>query len=263
MSYMGKYNKSISYEKISQIYDISRASNSETVEKLIKLLHIDQNSIILDMGSGTGNYTAALQQITQFIIGIDISIDMIKQAHMKYPMLNFIYGNIKNLPFNSETFDGIFAIQVLHHVKNKNSFLREAYRILRKEAYIAIHSCSHTQMRAFWFYHYFPKGLNVDLTRIPDVGEITKLLENVGFSNVDFDICFQDEVVINETPESYLKRKYRDSISTFSFLTEEDVILGCKKLQKDIISGVVEKIIQKSQEKVTKIGGSSIIYGKK
>ncbi len=260
---MRKYNKSISYEKISQIYDVSRASNNETVEKLIKLLHIDPNSIILDMGSGTGNYTAALQQITQSIIGIDISIEMIKQARIKYPMLNFIYGNILDLPFNSKTFDGVFAIQVLHHVKNKHSFLREAYRILQKDAYIAIHSCSHSQMRAFWFYHYFPKGLIADLSRIPDVGEITILLENAGFLNIDFEICFQDEVVINETPKSYLVKKYRDGISTFSFLTEEDVILGCKKLQKDIKSGVVEKIIQQSKENVMKVGGSSIIYEKK
>ncbi len=257
-------DRPIGYDNISPIYDVSRGSNVETIEKLVTLLHADCNSVLLDMGCGTGNYTAALQQVAESVVGIDMSIGMIEQARAKFPALRFICGDVTSLPFKSETFDGAFAVQVLHHVKMREPFIREVHRVLRKEAHIAIHSCSHRQMRAFWFYHYFPKGLEVDLTRIPDSLEIAILLERAGFSNVGIGICYRDVVVAREAPEDYLDKDYRDGISTFALLTNEDIEFGCKRLQEDIASGVVESIVQQSNMKVASdVGGSSIIYGQK
>jgi hypothetical protein len=45
-------------------------------------------------------------------------------------------------------------------------------------------------MRVYWFYHYFPKGLEVDLARMPDVIEIASLLEKAGFIGVGNEICY-------------------------------------------------------------------------
>ena len=117
-------------------------------------------------------------------------------------------------------------------------------------------------MRAFWFYHYFPKGFEVDLRQIPDSVEISSLLERMGFSNVGIEICYLDVGVAHETPERYLDKDYREGISTFSLLTEEDIEWGCGKLQEDIASGAVENIIRQFEDKVINdVGGSSIIYG--
>jgi protein-L-isoaspartate O-methyltransferase len=69
---------------------VSRAANSETVGKLIKVLNIDHKSILLDIGCGTGNYTAALQKIAKHVIGIDLAMAMIHQAHTKFPPLQLI-----------------------------------------------------------------------------------------------------------------------------------------------------------------------------
>lgn len=257
-------NAPIDYNKVSRIYDTSRMANSETTEKLIRLLHMGGDSVILDMGCGTGNYTAALQRVARSIVGIDISIGMIRTARAKFPALRFICGDVTSLPFDSETFDGAFAIQVLHHVKEKGLFLMEAHRVLRKQASIAIHACSHRQMRAFWFYHYFPRGLQVDLARMPDSEEIVSLLDRVGFSDIGIEVCYHDVVVADEAPERYLDRDYRDSISTFAFLTEEDIALGCQKIRQDIASGAIEGVARESDIRVANdTGGSCIVYGRK
>jgi len=261
---MPKDSTSIDYNRISPIYDTSRVANAETIEKLIRVLHVDCDSVILDMGCGTGNYTAALQQVTRGVIGIDVSSGMIEQARVKFPALHFICGDVTRLPFGSQTFGAAFAVQVLHHVKEKKLFITEAYRVVRKGAWIAIHACSHQQMRAFWFYHYFSKGLEVDLARMPDSGDIASLLRRAGFSDIGIEICYSDVVVANETPQRYLDKNYRGSISTFAFLSEEDVELGCKKIQEDITSGAAESIVQQSEAKVAnETGGSSIVYGLK
>lgn len=257
-------NGSVDYDKVSRIYDTSRVANTETSEKLIRLLHVGSDSVILDMGCGTGNYTDALRRVAKSVIGMDLSIRMLEQARTKFTDLLLICGDITSMPFMPKSFDAAFAVQVLHHVKEKELFLKEAYRVLRKEADIAIHACSHRQMRAFWFYHYFPKGLQVDLARMPDSKEIVSLLTRVGFSKIGVEICYHDVVVANEAPESYLDKNYRDSISTFAFLSEEDVELGCDKMREDIASGAVENIVRESEVKVTNdVGGSCIIYGRK
>ena len=256
-------NHVISYDKISEIYDVGRGANIETVRKLVRLFGVDSSSLLLDLGCGTGNYTAALQKVAKTLIGIDISKGMTEQAQAKFPQLHLICGDVTSLPFDSETFDGAFAIQLLHHLNKKEIFLKEAHRVLRKGGGLAIHSCSHRQLRSFWFYHYFPQGLEVDLARIPDSDEITLMLEVAGFSNVGIEVCYQDEVVAHETPESYLDKNYRDSISTFAFLSQEDIQVGCRKLQEDITSGFIERFVEQSKSKVATVGGTTIIYGKR
>ena len=133
---------SVNYDMTSQVYDISRAANIETIEKLIKVLRVNNRSHLLDLGCGTGNYTAALQKVAEKVIGIDISQGMLQRARTKFPKIQFVQGDITRLPFNSNTFDGTFAIQVLHYIKEKDLFIREVYRILQKGAYFAIDSCS-------------------------------------------------------------------------------------------------------------------------
>jgi len=238
-------------------------ANTETTEKLIELLHIGGDSVVLDMGCGTGNYAVSLQQVAKCVIGIDSSLGMIKQGRTKFAELRLICGDVTTLPFRSGTFDAAFAIQVLHHVKEKELFITEAHRVLKEGACLAIDSCSHRQMCTFWFYHYFPRGFQVDLARIPDSWEIASLLEGAGFSNIGIEISYQDVAVHHEKPEQYLDKNYRDGQSTFHLLSEEEVESGCEKLREDIASGVAESVIREFEVKEARVGGSSIIYGRK
>lgn len=135
--------------------------------------------------------------------------------------------------------------------------------MLRKGTWLAIDSCSHRQMRTFWLYYYFPKGLDLNLVRIPDCSEIVSLLERAGFSDVSLEISYADIAVEHEKPEHYLDKNYRDGQSTFRLISEKDIELGCKKLQEDIASGAVENIVRWFEAKERKVGGSSIIYGYK
>ena len=252
---------SMYYNKVSRSYDTGREASIETFEKVVRLLNIDNESVILDMGCGTGNYTSALQPVSKNVIGIDLSEGMLEQARAKH--VNLVYGDITQLPLKSETFDGALAMQVLHHVGEKEQFLSEAHRVLRKQAAVAIHTCSHQQIKTFWLYHYFPRGLVVDLARIPDLQEIISLLEKVGFSDVDIEICYQN-IVIDETPERYLDKDYHNSSSTFAFLAEEDIESGCDKIRRESQSGAAIDIVREAEARIAgEVGGSTIIYGRK
>jgi ubiquinone/menaquinone biosynthesis C-methylase UbiE len=257
-------NGSVNYDEMSRAYDTGRAAHLETTGKIVRLLDVGRNSMILDLGCGTGNYAWAIHRLTKHITGLDLSPGMLAKAHAKYPEMLLLQADVTNLPFESDIFDGAFAIQVFHHVKEKERFLEEAFRTLREEACIALHSCSHQQMQAFWFYHYFPEGLQIDLARMPDSHVIASFLKNAGFTNVGIEICYQDVVVADETPHRYLDKRFRDSISTFAFLSEEDIELGCRRIQLDIATGEVAGIVQRSEREIANCtGGSCIVYGRK
>lgn len=260
---MNDENMSVDYDRVSRIYDTSRVAHTEVTEKLVRLMHAGRNSTVLDMGCGTGNYSAAIQQAVKSVIGIDLSMGMLRQTRTKFPSLPIIYGDVSSLPFSSETFDGAYAVQVLHHVRKKGIFLKEARRVLKKGAYLALDSCSHQQMRAFWIYHYFPQGIEVDLARIPEVEDIANLLEATGFSNVAIEISYSDVAFEHEKPERYLDSDYRNGQSTFCLLSEADIEAGYKRLREDITSGAVEGILKQFEAKEALVGGSCIIYGRK
>jgi ubiquinone/menaquinone biosynthesis C-methylase UbiE len=255
--------KSINYDKVSAVYDVSRAVCAETVNRLIETLHVDKRSHLLDLGCGTGNYAGAFSHYAADVTGIDISAGMLRQARTKFPDIQFIQGDVTQLPFGSNTFDGAFTVQVLHHIKEKGKFLKETFRVLKKGAYFAIDSCSHRQMRTFWFYHYFPKGLEVDLARIPDCAEIASLLEKSGFINVGVETYYSDIIVDYDKPERYLEKEYRDGQSTFYLLSPNEIESGCQKLREDIESGIITNIILPYKEKEMNTGCSCIIYGQK
>jgi len=185
---------------------------------------------------------------------------MITKARTKFANLDLINGDVANLPFKQKIFDGLYIIQVLHHIKDKLKFLKEAKHILKKNSYLLIHTCSHKQLKSVWYYYYFKEGLKKDLKRIPKIKEIKVLLEKTGYSNIKTHVCHEDLVILNQSPKNYLDENFRAGDSTFALLTEKETILGCERLKKDIKSGTINEIISDYNKRVKEYGGSTIIY---
>jgi len=116
-------------------------------------------------------------------------------------------------------------------------------------------------MKTFWFYHYFPRGLELDLARIPDSTEIVDLLETVGFTKVGVEVSYSDIAADHLRPERYLDKNYRDGMSTFHLLSEHEIEFGCQQLSHDIESGEAEDVIRQYAAMESEVGGSSIVYG--
>jgi SAM-dependent methyltransferase len=179
---------------------------------------------------------------------------MLAQAKMKNSKALLILGNALFMPFGEETFDAAYCIQVLHHIADKSRFTSEVYRILQRGGRCVIQSCSHEQLSTFWFYHYFPRGLERDRMRIPDFREISDLLAQAGFMNISVHPC-PFEGVFRETPELYLDKRYRDGTSTFSLLTTKEIEAGCERMTQDIQSGRAAEVIAAFDRKAEHIGG--------
>ena len=95
----------------------------------------------LDLGCNDGSKTivfaASLGIKNNFTVGADINYKLLKCA--KGNEINPIKCNFdRDLPFKSETFDVIVSNQVIEHLSDTDLFLRNVYRVLKKNGYAII-----------------------------------------------------------------------------------------------------------------------------
>lgn len=85
---------------------------------LVKYGGIKKNSVVLELGCGTGVFTEKLAAHGTRLIAIDISMALILKASNKLRGKNvkFVVADIENLPFKPDVFDAVVGISVLHHL---------------------------------------------------------------------------------------------------------------------------------------------------
>jgi len=85
-----------------------------------------KDKVILDAGCGMGRYTRIAGEMGSEIIGVDLSLSVLKAHQVTHdnPFAHIVQGDILNLPFREKQFDVVYSLGVLHHTPDaKRSFL--------------------------------------------------------------------------------------------------------------------------------------------
>ncbi len=85
---------------------------------------------VLELGCGTGEWTAYLARLDLDLTATEISPDLLDIARRKHPRVRFVEGDCEALPFEPHTFDGICGLSILHHL-NLLPALKEMNRLLK------------------------------------------------------------------------------------------------------------------------------------
>lgn len=120
-------------------------------KELIKLANFTPDMHILDVGCGVGGSTRRLCHETGCCVtGIDLSDEYIDAAERLTQLLNmqervkFHATSALNLPFDDNTFDGAWSIQMNMNVEDKLGWLRETYRVIKPGARAVLYEvCGH------------------------------------------------------------------------------------------------------------------------
>ncbi|MCM2677300.1 class I SAM-dependent methyltransferase [Alkalicoccobacillus plakortidis] len=169
------------------LYDASHSFVSSFGTALIDLLNPQKGEHILDLGCGTGDLAALLDQSGVSAVGVDKSEAMVEQARSKYPTLAFDVKDATNLGFYNE-FDAVFSNATLHWVKPPEQALSNIYASLKSGGRFVAEfggkgnvkqmtdelmkqldqqGAPNSQERFPWYY--------------PSIGEYTTLMEQAGF----------------------------------------------------------------------------------
>ena len=96
---------------------------------IFKILKIEENTRILDVGSGTGIFTYHLSKYSKQVLGVDISEQLIKQSPCRDKL---ILADAFSLPFKNNAFDTTLTSCLLHHVDDPLKVIRELVRTTKK-----------------------------------------------------------------------------------------------------------------------------------
>jgi SAM-dependent methyltransferase len=118
------------------------------------------DSIVLDLGSGTGRITESVAQKTAFTIALDISLNSLRYLQDKrIPRVAAVGADaVAGLPFRTGAFDAVVSCQVVQHLMDEDirSALRECHRVLKAggRLHLAVYNLE------YWRFHRVPQAMD-------------------------------------------------------------------------------------------------------
>lgn len=85
---------------------------------------------ILDLWCGDGNNKHKIYAKDNKVYGVDIEQENVDHCKKKFPQHTFMLVDWENLPFDDNFFDAIHSMDVLEHVDDLDTVLKEATRVL-------------------------------------------------------------------------------------------------------------------------------------
>lgn len=145
-------NDNFLFKKGNDIYDDFYASiydhlvfnnlkDDYEVGAIVSKTNPSVQSVILDVGSGTGHHVAKLSEKGLKVLGIDISPSMVDQAKKNYPDYNYQVGDVTIYnTFKRNSFTHTLCLYfTIYYIKDKGMFLHNCYNWLMPGGYLILH----------------------------------------------------------------------------------------------------------------------------
>ncbi len=177
---------------------------------------IKEGDTVVDLGSGAGNDCFVARAIVGEygkVIGLDMTEAMIAKAlenakKLNYSNVEFVLGDIENMPINAKVADVVISNCVLNLVPNKHKAFEEIYRILKNGGHFSISDVvikgelpDKIKQAAEMYAGCVAGAIDKD--------DYVGIIERAGFVNVTIQkekqIAIPDEILLNFLSESELK----------------------------------------------------------
>jgi ubiquinone/menaquinone biosynthesis C-methylase UbiE len=158
--YLGPWAVRTLYDLTPEYYDRIKAITWQRDDECLTMplcewLEGVQQPLILDVGTGTGRFPAAVLPDERFdgqVWGLDISLGMLRRARERLVRFGerctLIWGDADDLPFPDETFDAVVCLETLEFTPSPKRTVSELMRVLRPGAVLLL---TNRIGRARWF----------------------------------------------------------------------------------------------------------------
>ncbi len=97
---------------------------------------------VLDVGCGHGYGTAEMAKHAADMTGADYSAPTVEANNARYAKafsnLRFVQNKVPPLNFPDESFDVVTSFQFIEHLEARSEFIRETYRVLKREGILLL-----------------------------------------------------------------------------------------------------------------------------
>lgn len=141
------------FSKAAQSYDQYALLQKEVGRNLLSLIPDEKYRNGLDLGCGSGFFLPDLQQLCNYLLALDISPGMLKQATLHGKAQGYVCGDAEALPLRSESLDLVFSSLALQWCHDPTQAFREIKRVLTSQGYAlfaTLNSGSLFELREAW-----------------------------------------------------------------------------------------------------------------
>jgi demethylmenaquinone methyltransferase/2-methoxy-6-polyprenyl-1,4-benzoquinol methylase len=195
------------FDRIAPVYDamnrVMTAGLDRRWRRLAAESAVREGDRVLDACCGTGDLALAAERLGGRVTGIDFSERMLERARRKSSSIEWVRGDVLDLPFHEEAFDAATVGFGVRNVADLGRALGELRRVLRPGGRLAILEITTPRglLRPFyrlWFdgvvpllgkllpggsaYTYLPASVR----RFPSPEELADLLRHAGFEDVSY-----------------------------------------------------------------------------
>ncbi|MBI4552046.1 MAG: class I SAM-dependent methyltransferase [Candidatus Latescibacteria bacterium] len=86
---------------------------------------------VLDVGCGVGYGSRMVFETGRRVVGVDVSMDALRYATVRYPGPGYVRASGECLPFPARSFDSVIAFEVIEHLDRHEGLLDELDRVLK------------------------------------------------------------------------------------------------------------------------------------
>ena len=124
-------------EVASRYHEGFAAVTTQSVDALLDAARVTQGVRVLDVACGPGYAAAAATARGAVATGVDFSSEMVEEARVRHPGIEFREGDAEQLVFIDSSFDAVVLNFGMLHLGKPELALQEAHRVLRPGGHVA------------------------------------------------------------------------------------------------------------------------------
>ena len=224
----------MNYDLLAADYAAHRRVHPAIMAKLLEAVDTWHPETIVDIGCGTGNYAAAMQEAAgsagACVLGVEPSYGMVAYAQARG--LKVCQGQAEAIPLATAAVDLLFSVDVVHHVRAVPEYFAEARRVLRANGRFCIATDSERILATRYpLATYWPETIASEMERYHSISKLREWLETAGFQGLrDEEVEF---AYLLHDAELYRRRAY----STLQRISDEVWRRGLAQLEADLERG--------------------------
>ena len=195
------------FDRIAPVYDVMNRAMTAGLDqrwrRLTVAAAVRPGDRVLDACCGTGDLAIAALPVAGAVVGIDFSEAMLERARRKAPAVEWVQGDVLELPFKDASFDAVTVGFGVRNVDDLERAIAELRRVLRTGGRLAILEITRPRgvlapFYRLWFdlliplagkllpggsaYTYLPASVR----RFPGPEELAALMGRAGLEDVSF-----------------------------------------------------------------------------
>jgi len=130
------------YDLAARLDDVRYAEEQEAMYKVaLDDLIVTRNSVVLDVGCGTGLLFSHVAAEAELVVGVDVSKQLLFQAKKragKFRGVHLVQADADHLPLRGACFSVVFAFTVLQNMPKPSETLIEIRRTAKRDASVVV-----------------------------------------------------------------------------------------------------------------------------